>query len=125
MLSFNNKNNFIKYLFIIFLFIGIFLSIQNLFEIHEYIGGERPSVIVVNNYDYSKTIDDTKRNGDNEYKPYIDDIIREPVYDNTILLKSNNNEKITEKFYNGFFKKNLQKREERNNIKISRKNFII
>jgi hypothetical protein len=115
MLSFNNKNNFIKYLFILFLFIGVFLSIQNLFEIREYIGGERPGVIVVNNYDYSKTIDDTKRYTDNEYKPYIDDIIREPVYDNTILLKSNNNDKITEKFHNSFFKKNLQKR---NNKKI-------
>jgi hypothetical protein len=64
MLSFNNKNKYIKYFFIAFLLIAIILSIQNLFEIREYIGGERPGIIVVNNYDYTKTIDDTKRKDD-------------------------------------------------------------
>ena len=62
-----NKINYIKYIFIAFLLFGLILSITNLLAINEYfIGGERPGLVVVNNYDYSGSINDTER------KPIVD-----------------------------------------------------
>ena len=50
-----NKQNkhYIKYGLIILLSIGLILSFKNLFELHEtFIGGERPALIVPNNYKF-------------------------------------------------------------------------
>ncbi len=59
-----NKQNkhYIKYGLIILLSIGLILSFKNLFELHEaFIGGERPALIVPNNYDFSGSVNDTER----------------------------------------------------------------
>lgn len=85
MLLFKNKNNYIGYFIILFLIIAIILSIKNLLTLHEYIGGERPSALIINNYDYSGTVNDTQRDIET---------------DNQFYLKKTNNNSNIEKFFN-------------------------
>jgi hypothetical protein len=62
MITNKNKINFIKYGLLFLLLVGIVLSVNNLLKIHEsFIGGERPGLIIVNNFDYSGTVNDTTR----------------------------------------------------------------
>jgi|688.fasta_scaffold233830_4 hypothetical protein len=62
MITDKQKKHYIKYGLIILLSIGLILSLKNLIDIHEtFIGGERPSLIVPNTYDFSGTLNDTER----------------------------------------------------------------
>jgi hypothetical protein len=80
MITTKQNKNYFKYGFIILLSIGLILSFKNLIEIHEtFIGGERPALIVPNNFDYSGSINDTERT---------------PELSNNFLL--NNNSKFNE-----------------------------
>jgi hypothetical protein len=76
MITNKNKINYIKYGILFFLLVGVVLSVNNLLKIHEsFIGGERPGLIVVNNFDYSGTVNDTTR---------------EPVLNNNIMHNQEN-----------------------------------
>lgn len=84
MITNKNKINYIKYGLLFILIIGVILSINNLLTIHEsFIGGERPGLVVVNNYDYSGTVNDTER---------------KPELDNNYMYKEKFNDNET--FYN-------------------------
>jgi hypothetical protein len=92
MITNKNKINYLKYGLLLFLLIGVILSINNLLNIHEhFIGGERSGTVIVNNYDFSGSVNDTERN---------------IVLDNNFMNKNKNN-KDNETFYN--LKRNLAK----------------